>query len=50
MIRRIMRTTAHRLVLSLTAAFAFAAPASAADVARTDGARLDAREMGFVVD
>src|SRR5215213_3863961 len=39
-----MRTGVHRSVLVLTAAVAFAAPASAAEVARTEGARLDARD------
>ena len=39
-----MRTGVHRSVLVLTAALAFAAPASAAEVARTEGARLDARD------
>ena len=39
-----MRTLAHRLVLSMTALFVFAAPASAAEVARIDGAKLTARD------
>src|SRR5829696_313988 len=50
MIRRAMLTFAHRLVLSLTATLALAAPAGAAEVARIDGASLDARDstrVGF---
>jgi hypothetical protein len=39
-----MRTFAHRLVLSLTAALVLAAPASAAEVARIDGAKLTATD------
>ena len=42
MIRRGMRTIAHRLILLLAATLALAAPAGAAEVARIDGATLDA--------
>jgi hypothetical protein len=44
MIRHGMRTFAHRLILSLAATLAFAAPAGAAEVARIDEATLDARD------
>ena len=44
MIRRGMRTIAHRFVLSFAATLALAAPASAAEVARSEGAALGASD------
>lgn len=44
MIRRGMRTIAHRFVLSSAATLALAAPASAAEVARSEGAALGASD------
>ena len=44
MMAPMMRTFAHRLVPAVLVALALAAPADAAEVARTEGARLDARD------
>ena len=46
MIARNMLTFAHRSLLAVIAVAVLAPPAGAAEVARTDGARLDARDRG----